>query len=104
MWDMEQFFKAAHIPDGKKVSITCIYPTSDAKLWWRTRMEDDVEYRRPQITAWETLKKEMNDQFLPTNTAWVAREALKKAQTHRICEGLRQGVQFLDARHKEHVR
>ena len=26
----------------------------------------------------ETLKKELKDQFLPTNMAWVAREALKK--------------------------
>ncbi|RVW59557.1 Retrovirus-related Pol polyprotein from transposon 297 [Vitis vinifera] len=40
---MEQFFKAAHIPDGEKVSITSMYLTSDAKLWWRTRMEDDAE-------------------------------------------------------------
>ena len=54
-WDMEQFFKAVHIPDGKKVSITSMYLTGDAKLWWRTRMEDDVESGRPQITTWETL-------------------------------------------------
>ena len=26
----------------------------------------------------ETLKKELKDQLLPTNTAWVAREALKR--------------------------
>ena len=32
----------------------------------------------PKITTWETLKKELKDQFLPTNTAWVAREALKR--------------------------
>ena len=41
-------------------------------------MEDDAESGRPQITTWETLKKELKDQFLPTNTAWVAREALKR--------------------------
>ena len=27
---------------------------------------------------WETLKKELKDQFLPTNTVWMARESLKK--------------------------
>ena len=27
---------------------------------------------------WEILKKELKDQFLPTNTAWMARESLKK--------------------------
>ena len=41
-------------------------------------MEDDAESGRPQITTWETLKKELKNQFLPTNTAWVAREALKR--------------------------
>ena len=61
LWDMKQFFKAAHIPDGEKVSITNMYLTSDAKLWWRTRMEDDAEFERPQITTWEILKKELKD-------------------------------------------
>ena len=78
MWDIEQFFKAAHIPDGEKVSITSMYLIGDAKLWWRTRMEDDAESGMPQITTWETLKKELKDQFLSTNTMWVAREALKR--------------------------
>ena len=32
LWDIEQFFKAAHVPDGKKVSITSMYLTGDAKL------------------------------------------------------------------------
>ena len=78
LWDMEQFFMAAHVPDSEKVSITNMYLTGDVKLWWRTRMEDDVESGRPQITTWETLKKEFKDQFIPTNTAWVAKESLKR--------------------------
>ena len=78
LWDIKQFFKAGHVPDGKKVSITSMYLTGDAKLWWRIRMEDDVESGRPQITTWETLKKELKDQFLPTNTPWMAREALQR--------------------------
>ncbi|RVW81216.1 RNA-directed DNA polymerase-like [Vitis vinifera] len=57
-----------------------MYLTSDDKLWWRTRIEDDVEFGRPQITTWETLKKELKDQFLPTNIAWVAKEALKRVK------------------------
>ncbi|RVW90844.1 Retrovirus-related Pol polyprotein from transposon 17.6 [Vitis vinifera] len=43
LWAMEQFCKAAHIPDGEKVSITSMNLTGDAKLWWRTTMEDDAE-------------------------------------------------------------
>ena len=41
-------------------------------------MEDDAEFGRPQITTWETLKKELKYQFLPTNIAWVAKESLKR--------------------------
>ena len=61
LWAMEQFCKAAHIPDGEKVSITSMNLTGDAKLWWRTTMEDDAESGRPQINTWETLKKELKD-------------------------------------------
>ena len=46
--DIKQFFKAAHVPNGEKVSITSMYLTGDAKLWWRTRMEDDVESEGPK--------------------------------------------------------
>ena len=44
---MEQFFKVAHVPDDEKVSITSMYLFGDAKLWWRTRMGDDIESERP---------------------------------------------------------
>ncbi|KAK9148304.1 hypothetical protein Scep_007061 [Stephania cephalantha] len=33
---------------------------------------------RPKIVDWEVLKRELKDQFLPTNAAWQAREALRK--------------------------
>ncbi|XP_059668777.1 uncharacterized protein LOC132313854 [Cornus florida] len=78
LWDMEQYFKTARILDGEKVTITSMYLSGDAKLWWRTRTEDDASAGRPRIEVWETLKKELKDQFLPQNTAWIARESLKK--------------------------
>lgn len=75
IWDVEQYFRAAHIPDGEKVNITSMYMSGDAKLWWRTRLEDKF---RPEIRTWEELRQEMKDQFLPCNSAWVARESLKR--------------------------
>ncbi|TXG51501.1 hypothetical protein EZV62_024025 [Acer yangbiense] len=78
LWDMEQYFKATKIPDREHVSITSMYLSGDAKLWWRTRMADDLSAGRPNIVVWESLKKELNDQFLPCNTSWLARENLKK--------------------------
>ena len=61
MWDMEQFFKASHVPNKEKVSITGMYLMGDVKLWWRTRLEGDVESGKPQIATWETLKRELKE-------------------------------------------
>ena len=74
---MEQFFKAAHVPNAEKVSLTSMYLMGDAKLWWRTRVGEDLEAGRPQVSEWETLKRELKDQFLPTNVGWLAIESLK---------------------------
>ena len=32
LWDMEQYFRAAHIPDREKVSLTSMYLTGNVKL------------------------------------------------------------------------
>ena len=32
-------------------------------------MEDDADVGKRKIDSWEALKKELKDQFLPTNTA-----------------------------------
>lgn len=77
LWDVEQYFKATQVPEGEQVTLTSMYLSGDANLWWHTRMEDDVSTGRPQIETWETLKKELKDQFLPLNMAWVAKESLK---------------------------
>ena len=42
MWDMEEFFKAAHVPDAEKASLTSMYLMGDAKLWWRTRVGENL--------------------------------------------------------------
>ncbi|KAL5775969.1 hypothetical protein ACOSP7_013526 [Xanthoceras sorbifolium] len=78
LWDIEQYFRAARIPEREQVSITSMYLSGDAKLWWRTRLADDLSAGRPRIETWEMLKKELKDQFLPCNTSWLARESLKK--------------------------
>ena len=36
LWDMEQYFKAAHVFAEEKVTITSMYLFGDAKLCWRT--------------------------------------------------------------------
>ena len=61
LWDMEQYFVATQIPTGEQVTITTMYLSSDAKLWWRTKSSDDVATSRPKIKMWEILKKELKD-------------------------------------------
>ena len=78
IWDMENYFAAAKIPDAEKVMITTMYLAKDAKLWWRTRVQDDLSAGRPRMETWEALKKELKEQFLPSNTAWLARDAMAK--------------------------
>ncbi|KAK3212306.1 hypothetical protein Dsin_017012 [Dipteronia sinensis] len=67
--DMEQYFKAVKISEKEKVNITSMYLSGDKKLWWRTRIADDLSAGRPSIKVWESLKKELKDQFLPCNTS-----------------------------------
>ncbi|KAK4404875.1 hypothetical protein Sango_0856100 [Sesamum angolense] len=85
---METYFQAARVPDTEKVSITSMYLTGDAKLWWRSRLSDDASANRERIETWEVLKKELKDQFLPCNTSWLARESLQNLKhtgtVHRI--------------------
>lgn len=77
VYDMEQYFKTAHINEMEKVAITTMYLCDDAKLWWRTRTEDKS---RSEISSWSELKKELRDQFLPANSGWQAREALRRVK------------------------
>lgn len=56
IWDMEHYFKAAHVPDDekvKKVNINSMHMSGDAKLWWRTGAEDGI---RPEVLTWEKLR------------------------------------------------
>lgn len=80
LWDMEEYFSAAHVLAEEQVKITSMYLAGDAKLWWRTRVHDDTIMGRPRINEWEVLKKELKSQFLPLNAAWLARESLKKLE------------------------
>ena len=55
-----------------------MYLMGDAKLWWRTRVREDLKAGKPQVVEWETLKRELKDQFLLTNAGWLVRESLKR--------------------------
>ena len=76
LWDMEQYFVAFTVPEEERVTVVCMYLEGDAKLWWRTRTIDDENAGRPKIESWDRLKKELREQFLPSNSSWDARNRL----------------------------
>ena len=51
LWDMEQYFIAARIPVGEQVTITTMYLTGDAKLWWRARTSNNAAAGQPKIES-----------------------------------------------------
>ncbi|ERN06780.1 hypothetical protein AMTR_s00005p00170100, partial [Amborella trichopoda] len=75
LWDMEQYFTAACAHEEDQVTVTSMYLTGDTKLWLRTCMANGS---RPPIVGWKDLKRELKEQFLPGNAAWMAQEALRK--------------------------
>lgn len=72
-------FTHAKVKPVEKVSMASMYLSNDAKLWWRTQHEDDAKAGCPKIEKWEVFCKELCDQFLPFNMAWVARDSLVDA-------------------------
>ena len=78
MWDMDQYFKAARTPEEQKVTLVSMYLEGDAKLWWRTRTDDDLTAGRPSIVTWDVMKDELKSLLLTSNAAWLARENLRK--------------------------
>ena len=49
----------------------------DAKLWWHTRWEE-MQQGRNNIDTREALKTELQTQFMPENTEFVALRKLRQ--------------------------
>ncbi|GFS28710.1 hypothetical protein Acr_00g0003460 [Actinidia rufa] len=57
LWDMEQDFGALrNMTEEAKVTMAAMYLDGDAKLWWRTKMED-IRNGRLQVLQRQRLKK-----------------------------------------------
>jgi hypothetical protein len=49
LWDMEQYFSVIKIGVAEQVNLIVMYLMGDAKLWWRTRIEEDLSAGHPKI-------------------------------------------------------
>ena len=76
LFDMEQYFKMVpSISEDSKVVMATMYLIGDAKLWWRTKV-DDMDHQHCKIETWSDLKREIKSQFYPENASLLARQRL----------------------------
>ena len=76
IFDVEQYFKATTTcVDDIEVTVASMHLIDDAKLWWRTKVQD-IENGLCTIDSWEDLKRELRDQFFPENIEHIAMEKL----------------------------
>ena len=74
IFDVEQYFKATTAyTDDKKVTVASMHLIDDAKLWWRSKVQD-IENGLCTIYSWEDLKRESRDQFFLENVEYIARK------------------------------
>ena len=52
-----------------------MYLIDDAKLWWRTKVQD-IEDGLCTIDSWEDIKKELREQFIPESVGHIAMEKI----------------------------
>ncbi|KAL4192505.1 hypothetical protein AMTRI_Chr06g172330 [Amborella trichopoda] len=48
LWDMEQYFEAAHTHEKDRAAVCTMFLAGDAKLWWRMRVVDNS---RPKVSS-----------------------------------------------------
>ncbi|KAF2300131.1 hypothetical protein GH714_009331 [Hevea brasiliensis] len=73
----------AKIPEPKsfvgKLKIVPMYLANDAKLWWRTKVEQSIS-GQCSIVTWDDFKKALKAQFYPENVAYNVQCKLAELQ------------------------
>lgn len=67
------------MPEAKRVTITSMYLEDDAKLWWRSRLQEHAKAQQHAIETWDMFKLELK-RLLLGNASWLAKESFKKLQ------------------------
>ncbi|KAF2323509.1 hypothetical protein GH714_035847 [Hevea brasiliensis] len=62
-----------------KLKMVPMYLTEDAKLWWRTKVEETI-LGQCSIASWDDFKREFKAQFYPENVAYNTRCKLNDLQ------------------------
>ncbi|KAF2320912.1 hypothetical protein GH714_031791 [Hevea brasiliensis] len=76
---VEQFVAVVAKLIGGKLKIVPMYLANDAKLWWRTKVEQSISSQCSTVT-WDDFKKALKAKFYPENVAYNARCKLAELQ------------------------
>ncbi|KAF2282493.1 hypothetical protein GH714_044032 [Hevea brasiliensis] len=80
LFDIELYFNATkNNSDESRLTVVPMYLTEDAKLWWRTKVEETIS-GQCSIASWDDFKRELKAQFYPENVAYNARCKLNDLQ------------------------
>ncbi|KAF2319183.1 hypothetical protein GH714_013826 [Hevea brasiliensis] len=80
LFDIELYFNATkNNSDEGRLKMVPMYLTVDAKLWWRTKVEEII-LGQCSIASWDDFKKELKAQFYPENVAYNAQCKLNDLQ------------------------
>ncbi|CAL5388391.1 unnamed protein product [Camellia sinensis] len=80
LWDMEQYFKAAHVPEGEKVTITSMYLTGDAKLWWLEQLTFEEFFNHPFLSLRQSDEFTKNHRWFFLSESNPVRSAEESSQ------------------------
>ena len=91
LFDLEIYFEATKIDtDEQRVKVAPMYIEEDAKLWWRTKVEE-IRAGRCVVANWDDFKRELRAQFYPENVWYNSRERITELRhTTSIREYVRQ--------------
>ncbi|KAJ9179279.1 hypothetical protein P3X46_011088 [Hevea brasiliensis] len=80
LFDIELYFNTTkNNSDEGKLKMVPMYLTEDAKLWWRTKVEETI-LGQCSIASWDDFKREFKAQFYPENVAYNTRCKLNDLQ------------------------
>ncbi|KAF2294356.1 hypothetical protein GH714_009610 [Hevea brasiliensis] len=88
IFDMELYFTATkNDSDAGQLKMAPMYLANDAKLWWRTKVEQSISGQCSIIT-WDDFKKALKAQFYLENVAYNARCKLADCSTQALSENM----------------
>ena len=70
LWHIPPYLSMLRLSEEAKAQMAAMYLDADAKLWWKTKVEE-MDCGRCSIRSWQELKAELKALFMPGNVSWM---------------------------------